>query len=127
MEPVVELAFVKGDVAARRDDGVGRDAVFRGLVVVVGEEPAADGRRAGGGIVKLDGVALRRVGMGEGLVDDHGREDRRRGASARPGEPLRAVLGRQLAGLVQVLKEAYSLRMTSEKPSPSVVGYHESS
>ena len=46
--------------------------------------------------------------------------------SARPGEPLNAAQGRQLAGLVQVLKGAYSLRMTSEKPSPSVVGYQES-
>ena len=53
---VVELAFVEGDVAAGRDDGIGRDAVLGGLVVVVGEEPAADGCRAGGGVIEFNGV-----------------------------------------------------------------------
>ena len=36
------------------------------------------------------------------------------------------TLGRQLAESAHVLKEAYSFRITSEKPSPSVVGYQES-
>src|SRR6266550_45252 len=46
--------------------------------------------------------------------------------SARPGEPPSAMLARQLLGLVHVLSGALSLRMTSEKPAPSVVGYHAS-
>ena len=70
----IELAFVKGDKATRRDDGVGWDAVFSGLVVVVGEEPAPDGCRAGNRIVELNGVELRRVGVRQSFVDNHGRE-----------------------------------------------------
>ena len=63
---VVELAFVEGDVAAGRDYRVGGDTVFSGLVVVVSEEPAADGCRAGGGIVELDGVGLEADRYGSG-------------------------------------------------------------
>ena len=41
-----------------------------------------------------------------------------------PGEPRSRLLGRQLAFIPQVLQSAFSFTMTSEKPSPSVIGYH---
>src|SRR5262245_12010518 len=46
------------------------------------------------------------------------------GPSSRPGEPLSAPLGRQLSLRPHVFNAALSLTMTSEKPKPSVIGYH---
>src|SRR5688572_27777030 len=42
-----------------------------------------------------------------------------------PAEPLKAPLARQLSFSSQVLNAAFSSTTTSEKPSPSVIGYQE--
>src|SRR5580765_2970308 len=44
-------------------------------------------------------------------------------APARPGDPLMALLGRQLLAKFHALGAAVSSVVTSEKPKPSVVGY----
>lgn len=72
---MVELGFVEDGVAAGGDGGGIGDLIFPELLAAVAEIPAvdADGRR--GGIVEFDGVLERRVGVGEGFVDDEGGQE----------------------------------------------------
>ena len=50
----VEVRFGEDEVAARRQDGVVRDAVFHRCFGIVRQEPAADVHGRRGGIVELD-------------------------------------------------------------------------
>ena len=67
---LVELRFIEHDIAACADNRVIGDAVFHGRLAVIGEEPAADVHVRSGGIVKLEGIHGRKVGVSQGLVDE---------------------------------------------------------
>ena len=65
----VPIIFGHNEIAARGNDGRSGNAEFLRHSALVGQIPVADvhGRRVG--VIKLDGIKLRRVGVGEGLVD----------------------------------------------------------
>ena len=81
-----EIALVNHHVAARCEDrGVGDDVVRRG-VKRIPQPPAAKVHRRLAGVVQLDGVLERRVGMRQHLVDDDVREGQIVAAARRRGD-----------------------------------------
>ena len=84
---VVEILFVHHQKTARGYGRIVGEAVFFRFIEIVGQKPAADVHRVGGGVVELHRIDLRQIGVGERFIDPDRRERRGRGI----GEAGRAV------------------------------------
>src|SRR5437868_2613495 len=70
----IKLIFVKHFESMGRNSGPVRDPIFLEVLPGITEKPAADIRGGEAGVVKLEGILQRQVGMREDFVDDNVRE-----------------------------------------------------
>src|SRR6185503_1611038 len=95
----VPIVFREGQITVGQNGFVCGNAEFLRYRALVGQIPVSNADVCRIGIVEFDGIELRRVGMGEGFVDQYTGNIRRRvvctrrAANRRTGAPIRRIRG----------------------------------